>query len=89
MPSYRSHSSSTASPRLARLWGQRSTSPTRMGRLAATVETLVETLVLLPLSVQAQFLLLRASLQTSTAHFKRTMPREALAVHMPRMDAAV
>ena len=34
-----------------------------LGRRAATVETLVDTLVQRPLSVQSQFLLLRASLQ--------------------------
>ena len=34
-----------------------------LGRRAATVETLVATLVLLPLSVQSHILLLRASLQ--------------------------
>ena len=58
-----------------------------LGRRAATVETLVDTLVQLPLSVQSQFL--RASLQARMVHLMRTVPREALATHMCRTDAAV
>ena len=49
----------------------------------------MNTLVQLPLSVQSQFLLLRASLQVRMVHLMRTMPREALATHMRRTDAAV
>ena len=60
-----------------------------LGRRAATVETLVDTLVQLPLSVQSQLLLLRASLQARMVHLMRTVPREALATHMRRTDAAV
>ena len=60
-----------------------------LGRGAAAVETLVDTLVQLPLSVQSQFLLLRASLQARMVHLMRTVPREALATHMRRTDAAV
>ena len=60
-----------------------------LGRRAATVETLVDTLAQLPLSVQYQFLLLRASLQARMAHLMRTVPWEALATHMRRTDAAV
>ena len=59
------------------------------GRRAATVETLVDTLVQLPLSVQSQFLPQRASLQARMAHLMRTVPREAPATHMRRTDAAV
>ena len=59
-----------------------------LGQRAATVETLVDTLVQLPLSVQSQFLLLRASLQARMVHLMRTVSREALA-HMRRTDAAV
>ena len=58
-----------------------------LGRRAAMVETLVDTLVQLPLSVQSQFLLLRASLKTRMAHPMRTVPREALATNMGRTDA--
>ena len=46
-----------------------------MRRLAATMEKLVDTLVQLPLSVQSQFLLLRASLQARMVHRMRTVPR--------------
>ena len=60
-----------------------------LGRWAATVETLLDTLVQLPLSVQSQFLLLRASLQARMAHLMRTVPRDAQATHMRRTDAAV
>ena len=60
-----------------------------LGRRAATVETLVDKLVQLPLSVQSQFLLLRALLQVRMAHLVRTVPWEALAAHMRRTDAAV
>ena len=60
-----------------------------LGRRAATVETLVDTLVQLPLSAESQFLLLRASLQDRMVHLMRTVPREALATHMRRKDAAV
>ena len=56
-----------------------------LGRRAATVETLVDTMVQLPLSVQSQFLLLSASLQARMG----AVPREALATHMLRTDAAV
>ena len=56
---------------------------------AAAAETLVETLVQLSLSVQSQFLLLRASPQARMAHLMRTVPREALATHMRHTDAAV
>ena len=42
-----------------------------------------------PLSVQSQFLLLPASLQARMAHLMRTVPRDALAPHMHRKDAAV
>ena len=49
----------------------------------------MDTLVQRPLSVQSQFLLLRASLQARMAHLMRTVPREALATHMRRTDAAV
>ena len=58
-------------------------------RRAATVETLLKTLVQLPLSEQSQFLLLRASLQAHMAHLTRTVPSEALASHVHRTDAAV
>ena len=37
----------------------------------------------------SQFLLLRASLQARKVHLMRTVPREALATHMRRTDAAV
>ena len=60
-----------------------------LGRRAATVGTLVETLVQLALSVQSQFLLLWASLQARMAHLLRTVPQEALPTHMRRTDAAV
>ena len=60
-----------------------------LGRRAAMVETLVDILVQLPLSVQSQFLLLRASLQARMVHLMRTVRREALATHMRRTDAAV
>ena len=60
-----------------------------LGRLAATVETLVDTLVQLPLSEQSQFLLLRASLEARMAHLMRTGPREAMATHMRRTDTGV
>ena len=43
----------------------------------------------LPISVQSQFLLLRASLQARMVHLMRTVPREALAAHMRRTDAAM
>ena len=49
----------------------------------------MDTLAQLPLSVQYQFLLLRASLQARMAHLMRTVPWEALATHMRRTDAAV
>ena len=49
----------------------------------------MDTLVQLPLSVQSQFLLLRASLQARMVHLMRTVPREALATHMRHTDAAV
>ena len=60
-----------------------------LGRRAATVGTPVETLVQLPLSVQPQLLLLRASLQGRMAHLTRTVPREAVALHMRRTDPKV
>ena len=60
-----------------------------LGRRAATVETLLDTLVQLPPSVQSQFLFLSASLQARMAHLLRTVPREALATYMRRTDAAV
>ena len=60
-----------------------------LAQRAATVESLVDTLVQLPLSVQAQFLLLRASLQVRMAHLMRTVPHQELAQHMRRADAAV
>ena len=60
-----------------------------LGRRAATVETLVDTLVQLPLSVQSQFLLLRASPQARMVHLMRTVPCEALATHMRCTDTAV
>ena len=60
-----------------------------LGQRAATVETLVQSLVQLPLSVQSQFLLTRSSLQARMAHLMRTVPRDALAMHMRRTDAAV
>ena len=47
------------------------------------------TWVQLSLSIQSQFLLLRASLQARMAHLTRTVPREALATHMRHTDAAV
>ena len=50
---------------------------------------MVDTLVQLPLAVQSQFLLLRASLQARMVHLMRTVPREALATDMRRTDAAV
>ena len=53
------------------------------------METLGDTLVKLPLSVQSQFLLLRASLQARMVHLMRTVPRQALATHMRRTDTAV
>ena len=53
------------------------------------METLVDKLVQLPLSVQSQFLLLRASLQARMVHLMRTVPREALATHMRRTGAAL
>ena len=59
------------------------------GRRAGTVETLVDTMVQLSLSVQSQFLLLRASLLARRAHLMRTVPRGALATHTRRTDAAV
>ena len=49
----------------------------------------MDTLVKLPLFVQSQFLLLHASLQARMAHHMRTVPREVLATHMRRTDAAV
>ena len=49
----------------------------------------MDTHVQLPLSVQSHYLLLRASLQVRMAHHMRTVPREALATHMRRTDAAV
>ena len=49
----------------------------------------MDTLVQLPLSVQSQFLLLHASLQSRMAHLMRVMNRETLATHMRRTDAAV
>ena len=49
----------------------------------------MDTLVQLPLSVQPQFLLLRASLQARMANLMRSVPREALSTHMRRTDAAV
>ena len=48
------------------------------GRRAATVETQVDTLVQLPVSVQSQFLLLRVSLQARIVHLMRTVHRVAL-----------
>ena len=60
-----------------------------LGRRAATVETLVDTLVQLPLSVQFQFMLLRALLQARMVHLMQTVPREELATHMRCTDAAV
>ena len=62
---------------------------TALRRRAATVEMLVDTLVQLPLSVQPQFLLLRASLQTRMVHLMRMVPGEAVAAHIRRTDAAV
>ena len=52
-----------------------------LGRRAATVETLVESLVQLPLTVQSQFLLMRASLQARMGHLMLTVHREPLAMH--------
>ena len=49
----------------------------------------MDTLVQLPLSVQSQFLPLRASLQAPMVHLMRTVPREALATLMRRTNAAV
>ena len=43
----------------------------------------------LPLFVQSQFPLSRASLQERMAHLVRTVPREALATRMRRTDPAV
>ena len=60
-----------------------------LGRRSDSVETLVDTLVQLPLSVQFQFLLLRFPLQERMAHLMRTVPCEALATHLRRTDAAV
>ena len=59
--------------------------------LGATAETLVETLVQLPLSAQSHWqpLLLQASLQARMAHLMLTVPREALSAHMRRTEAAV
>ena len=62
---------------------------TSLGRHAVAGEMLVDTLVQLPLSVQSQFLLLRASLQARMVHLMRTVPREAVATPMRRTDAAV
>ena len=59
-----------------------------LGRRAALVKALVESLVQLPVSVQSQ-ILLRALLQARTALLIRTVPREALATHMRRTDSAV
>ena len=56
---------------------------------AATMESLVETLVQLPLSVQPQFLLLRASLQVRMTHLMRTVPDEALALPPCKCSAGV
>ena len=57
-----------------------------LGRRTPTVETLVETLAMvqLPLFVQSQFLLMRASLQARMAHLMQMVPRQVLAVHMRR-----
>ena len=60
-----------------------------LGRRAATVETLVDTLMQQPLSLQSQFLLLRTSLHACKAHLRRTVPCEALGAHMRGTDAAV
>ena len=49
----------------------------------------MDTLVQPPLSVQSQFLLMRASLQVRMVHLMWTVPREPLATHMRRTDAAV
>ena len=62
---------------------------TALRRRAATVEMLVDTLVQLPLSVQPQFLLLRASLQARMVHLMWMVPGEAVATHIHRTDAAV
>ena len=59
-----------------------------LGRRAATVETLVDTLAHIPLYVQPQVLLLRVSLQARMAHLTRTVPREALARATRRVRAA-
>lgn len=56
---------------------------------AAKVESLVETLVRLPLPVQSQYLLLRTSLNVRMAHFQRTVPFEVLEAHARRADLAV
>ena len=60
-----------------------------LGRRATPMETLVDTLVQLPLSVQSQSLLMRTSLQAHMAHLMRTVPRAALATHIRLTDAAV
>ena len=49
----------------------------------------MDTLVQLSLSVQSQFLLLRASLQACMAHLIRPVPRESQAAHMRLTDAEV
>lgn len=48
------------------------------GQCAAALETLVETLMQLNISLQSPFLLLHASLQARMTHLMRAVPREAL-----------
>ena len=60
-----------------------------LGRRATTVETLLDTLVQLLLSVQSQFLVQRASVQARMELLMRTLPREALATHLRCTDAAL
>ena len=62
---------------------------TAQGRRAATVATMVESLVQLLLSVQSRSMLLQASLEARMAPKMQTVPQEARVTHMYRTDAAV
>ena len=81
LPSYESRTSFDGFTAVGAPLGSAEYVSNALGRRAATVETLVDTLVQQPPSVQSQFLLLRASLQARMVHLMRTVPREVLATH--------
>ena len=61
----------------------------KLEQKALEVQGLVDTLLALPLTVQTQFLLLRASLNVRMAHLMRTVPYEVLDPHVCKVQLAV